>query len=169
MKNIFLIGFMGCGKSTVAAALKRNHNLTCLEMDETIVRQAGMSIPDIFDQYGEEYFRSMETELLRSLSGTEGQVVSCGGGVAMREENVALMRQAGIIVLLTASAETILARTARDTNRPLLRGRRSIEGITELMEQRRRRYEAAADITVSTDRKAPQQIAAEILEAMQEA
>lgn len=163
MKNIFLIGFMGCGKSTAAAALSREYRLKQIEMDEAIVKKAGMSIPEIFDRCGEAHFRSMETELLRSLAGTDNQVISCGGGVAMREENVRLMRECGTIILLTASAETILKRTAGDTNRPLLRGRRSIEGITELMEQRRPRYEDAADITVSTDGKLPEQIADEII------
>ena len=163
MNNLFLIGFMGCGKSTVASALCRRYHLKQFEMDSEIVRQAGMPISQIFSRYGEEYFRTLETDLLRQLSGTGDLVVSCGGGAAMKEENVRLMRNSGRIILLTARPETILARTAHDHNRPLLEGRRTVADITELMEQRRPRYEAAADITVSTDGKRPDEIADEII------
>ena len=166
MKNIFLIGFMGCGKSTVAAVLKRDYQLSCMETDEEIVRQAGMSIPEIFDRFGEERFRAMETAVLRGLTGAKGQVISCGGGAAMREENVRLMKQAGTVVLLTARADTVLARTAGDKNRPLLRGRRTTAGVEELMRQRRPHYEAAADLVIATDGKQPEQIAAEIIAAV---
>ena len=166
MKNIFLIGFMGCGKSTVAAVLERDYHLFRLEMDEVIVRQAGLSIPEIFDHFGEAGFRAMETDLLRSLTGTSGQVISCGGGAAMREENVRLMKENGVLVLLTASADTILARTAGDENRPLLRGRRTTAGIEELMRQRQPHYEAAADFILTTDHNQPEEIAAELIAAV---
>ena len=96
MKNIFLIGFMGSGKSTVASCLAHNYNLNIVEMDQMIVEQEGMSIPDIFAQKGEAYFRDAETELLIAIGKEQNKVVSCGGGVVLRERNIAEMKKSGI-------------------------------------------------------------------------
>lgn len=166
MKNLFLIGFMGCGKSTIADSLEKKWHFNRIEMDDELIRQAGMSIPQIFEKYGEAHFRQMETDFLRSLAAGENQVISCGGGVAMRPENVELMRQGGTTVLLTATPETIYARIGQDENRPMLKGRHSVSGIAELMEIRRPHYEAAADLVISTDDKNADQICEEILAAL---
>ena len=91
-------------------------------MDEEIEKREGMSIPAIFSEHGEAYFRQLETDLLKETSALGGFLVSCGGGAAMREENVREMKKSGIIVLLTALPETILERVADDENRPLLKG-----------------------------------------------
>lgn len=87
-KNLVLIGFMGCGKSSVAAALGRHCQMEVVEMDQMIAGQQGLSIPEIFERYGEEYFRDLETALLRSLQGRNGCVVSCGGGVPLRRKTL---------------------------------------------------------------------------------
>mgnify|MGYP002795663851 FL=1 len=163
-ESLFLIGFMGAGKSAVSACLHEVYGMRLLEMDQEIERREGMSIPEIFEKKGEEYFRGLETGLLRELKGDSGTVVSCGGGAAMREENVKLMKEAGKIILLRARPETILKRVAGSDDRPLLRGRRTVEGIRDLMEGRRPRYEAAADLTVDTDEKTVDEICREILE-----
>ena len=123
-----------------------------------------MPISQIFAERGEMCFRNMETELLRQLAGRKGMVVSCGGGAAMREENVQLMKKSGRVVLLTASPETILERVSRSSHRPLLEGKKNVRDIAALMEQRRPAYEAAADLEVSTDGKTPDEICSEILE-----
>ena len=123
-----------------------------------------MPISQIFAERGEVCFRNMETELLRQLAGRKGMVVSCGGGAAMREENVQLMKKSGRVVLLTASPETILERVSRSSHRPLLEGKKNVRDIAALMEQRRPAYEAAADLEVSTDGKTPDEICSEILE-----
>ncbi len=112
-----------------------------------------MSIPDIFATYGEEYFRNLETELLRELRAENGCVISCGGGVALREENVAEMKKNGRVVLLTASPETIYERVKDSNDRPLLNGNKNVEFIADLMEKRREKYEAAADVVIRTDHK----------------
>ena len=151
MNNIYLIGFMGSGKSAVAAHLMREYGIPRVEMDREIEAESGMPIPEIFEKEGEEAFREKETELLRKITAREGVVVSCGGGVPMRAENVELMRASGRIVLLTAEPETILERVKRSENRPVLKGRKTVEGIRELMEKRRGAYEAAADVVLSTD------------------
>jgi len=161
--NLFLIGFMGSGKSTIAAELSRMLHRPVLEMDEEIEKREGMSIPAIFSEHGEAYFRQLETE----TSALGGFLVSCGGGAAMREENVREMKKSGIIVLLTALPETILERVADDENRPLLKGRKNTADIEALIEKRRPAYEAAANYQVATDQKTSAEIAEEILEILE--
>ena len=161
--NIFLIGFMGVGKSTVSDYLSKILASPQVEMDQVIVNKEHMSINKIFEEYGEEYFRNCETNLLIELQKKNNQIVSCGGGVAMREINVREMNTTGRVVLLTASPETILERVKDSDERPLLRGRKNTEYISELMEIRRPKYRAAADIIVDTDHKNVEEIAEEIV------
>lgn len=164
MKNIFLIGFMGSGKSTVASCLAHNYNLNIVEMDQMIVEQEGMSIPDIFAQKGEAYFRDAETELLIAIGKEQNKVVSCGGGVVLRERNIAEMKKSGCIVLLTATPETILERVKQDDNRPLLHGKKDVASIRDMIDSRRPKYEAAADFSISTDGKEIEEICKEMIE-----
>ena len=161
--NIFLIGFMGVGKSTVSDYLSKILASPQVEMDQVIVNKEHMSINKIFEEYGEEYFRNCETNLLIELQKKNNQIVSCGGGVARREINVREMKKNGRVVLLTASPETILERVKDSDERPLLRGRKNTEYISELMEIRRPKYRAAADIIVDTDHKNVEEIAEEIV------
>ena len=116
----------------------------------------------------EEYFRDQETNLLKELQEESNLVISCGGGAALRACNVAEMKKNGRVVLLTASPEVILDRVKDSDDRPVLKGRKSIEGITELMEQRRERYEAAADIVIQTDHKSVQEICEELIQRLSE-
>ena len=162
---IFLIGFMGTGKSSVGRALKKMRDLPLIEMDENIEKAEGMPISRIFETRGQEAFRDMETEFLAGLCGREGGFVSCGGGAVLRERNRVLMRGLGTIVLLTASPETIYERLKGGIeNRPNIRGRYSVEGISELMETRRAAYTEAAGRIVATDGLQPAEIAGKILE-----
>ena len=157
-KNIFLIGFMGAGKSTIARAIKQKLGYPVVEMDERIVKEQGMPISKIFETYGELYFRELETKLIQSLNQQEPTIVSCGGGVAMRQENVDCMRDGGSVVFLTATPQTIYERVKNSTDRPLLNGHMNVAYISELMEVRRPKYEAAADILVATDGKTKEEI-----------
>lgn len=161
--NILLIGFMGCGKSTVSSYLYKMLSMDSVEMDAVIQERMGMTINEIFENYGEEYFRNLETNLLIELSRKNQQVISCGGGAALREINVKHMRNNGRVVLLTAKPETILERVKDNDDRPLLRGNKNVEFIGNLMEQRRAKYEAAADIVVSTDHKTVLEICQEMI------
>ncbi len=164
--NILLIGFMGTGKSTVSTYLSTILASPQVEMDEVIVKKEGMTINKIFEEYGETYFRNCETNLLielQKLQKRNNQIVSCGGGVALRDENVKEMKKNGRVVLLTASPEVILERVKDNDDRPLLRGNKNIEFISKMMEERRPKYEAAADIVVNTDRKTIEEIAEEIV------
>ena len=127
-----------------------------------------MSIPDIFAAHGEEYFRDLETRLLVELQSQKNTVISCGGGVALRERNVAEMKKNGCVVLLTASPKTVYERVKDSDDRPVLSGRKNIKGISELMEQRREKYEAAADIVINTDNKTVIQVCEELVNRLRE-
>ena len=168
MQNIFLIGFMGAGKSTIARWLHRQKGMRLIEMDEMIARQEKMSISRIFEIKGEEYFRKLETELLESLGEQENTVVSCGGGAAMRQCNVDAMRKSGKIVYLSASPQTIYGRVKNNHDRPLLEGNMNVGYIAKLMEQRLPKYQAAADLTVETDGRRAEDICGEILRRCEE-
>ena len=143
--NIVLIGFMGAGKTTISDYLS-----TMFDMD--IV----------------EYFRDLETNLLIEMQSHKNAVISCGGGAALRERNVAEMKKNGRVVLLTATPETIYERVKDSNDRPVLNGRKNVKGISELMEQRREKYEAAADIVINTDDKTVLQICEELVQRLQE-
>ncbi len=166
-EHIFLIGFMGCGKSTCARYLCRMTGAAQMEMDQAIVAEQGMAITKIFAEHGEAYFRDLETDLIRSMKERESMVVSCGGGAVLREENVVLMKEYGMVVLLTATPETIFDRVKHSTDRPVLNGNMNVEYIAELMEKRREKYEAAADIVISTEMKNVREICEEILEKIE--
>lgn len=163
MHNIFLIGFMGVGKSTIAKLLAKRLGANLIEMDETIEAESGMSINQIFEEYGESHFRDLETALVKRVSQEGGAVVSCGGGAVLRLENVELMKKSGKIIFLSATPETIYDRVKNSTNRPLLNGNMNVEYIRGLMERRREVYENAADVVICTDGKWKSQIVEEIL------
>ena len=163
MTNVFLIGFMGSGKSTIASYLTENCGMEMIDMDQLIVEREGMAIPNIFAQKGELYFRDVETSLLIELQGEQNKVVSCGGGVVLRDENVQAMKKSGQVVLLNAKPETILERVKNDDNRPLLQGNKNVQFIRDMMEKRQPKYEAVADFIVHTDGKSADEICKEII------
>ena len=163
-ENLFLIGFMGCGKSTLAKMLAKETGNTLIEMDETIEAEAGITINEIFSQYGEGHFRDLETQLLRRIGEEGGAVVSCGGGAVLREENVAIMRANGKIVYLSATPETIYKRIHNQTNRPLLNGNMNVEYIGQLMSKRLPIYEQASDITIYVDEKSKENCLQELID-----
>lgn len=167
-KNIFLIGFMGAGKSTVASQLRRELHMELIEMDQMIVEQQGMSINAIFERFGEEHFRDLETELIRHLGQGAPAVISCGGGTVMRQENVICMKENGRIILLTAEPETIYQRVKNGKDRPILNGNMNVEFIRELMNKREARYQEVADITVATDGRTVNEICSEIRQKLAE-
>lgn len=166
--NIVLIGFMGAGKSTIARTLSEKYGLEVVEMDQLISEREKMSIPEIFETHGEEYFRNLETELLIELQDRKNVVVSCGGGVPMRECNVAEMKKNGRVVLLSASAEVILERVKDSHDRPVIEGNKTVAYIRSLMEKRREKYMAAADFIVNTDKKSAEEICRQLVEKLEE-
>ena len=165
-ENIFLIGFMGAGKSTIAKALCKELQMQLVEMDARIVEEQGMSINDIFAQYGEDHFRDIESQLILTLGEEGNTIVSCGGGVVVRSQNIEFMKKSGKVVFLSATPETIYERVKNSADRPILNGHMNVEYIAELMEKRRALYEAAADIKIETDGKSRSVICKEIMERL---
>lgn len=161
--NIYLIGFMGVGKSTIGRLLAKEQQGRLMEMDETIEAEQKITINEIFAKYGEVHFRDLESELVERISKQENVIVSCGGGAVLRQENVANMKKSGTIVFLSATPETIYQRVRYSTNRPLLNGNMNVEYIAGLMEKRRDIYESAADVTIVTDGKKLAEIVREVL------
>ena len=162
-KNILLIGFMGAGKSTVSAKLSELLAMEIMEMDAYIQEKEGMSIKEIFAVNGEEYFRNCESNTLIELREKKHMVVSCGGGVSLREKNVELMKNSG---WLTATPEAIYERVKDSTERPLLNGNMNVPFIQNLMESRREKYERAADIVIDTTGKEIEEICEELLQKL---
>lgn len=162
--NIFLIGFMGAGKSTIARTLQSKLDMPLIEMDERIVEEQGCSINEIFDRKGEAGFRDIESDLVKRIANERDSIVSCGGGAVIRPENVEYMKKSGKIVFLTATPETIYERVKNGKDRPLLNGNMNVEYISSLMDKRRDIYNAASDEKIATDNKSKDEIAQEIIE-----
>lgn len=162
--NIILIGFMGSGKSTVARKLSKKTGIPVREMDDMIAEQEQMTITEIFEKYGEPYFRDLETRQTRIVSETDGVIVSCGGGTVMRQENVDYLRKNGTIILLQANPDTVYERVKRGGDkRPLLNRHMSRGYISWLMKQRDEAYRAAADVIIETDGMNSERVAEEII------
>lgn len=168
MKNVVLIGFMGTGKSSIGRLLAPRLGCSFHDLDKKIEERAGISIPEMFAQYGEPYFRAREKEAVREAAGRSNLVIATGGGAVKDAENVALLRRNGVLVALTADIDTILMRTASRGVRPVLdqedAGDRRA-AVERLLAERQHLY-ADADITVDTSGKAPLAIAEHIIHAI---
>ncbi len=162
-QNIFLVGFMGSGKTAVSKLLNKRYGFEIIDMDDEIEKREKRTIPHIFEEEGESYFRALETALLKELEYKKNLVVSCGGGAVLIGENVESMQKSGCVVYLTATPETVYERVKHCNNRPLLKGKNNQEFIAELMGKRREYYEGAADITIHTDQKSIMQICEELM------
>lgn len=163
--NIILIGYMGCGKSSVGVRLSKKQKVPFLDTDQWIEKKQGTAISEIFARKGEEAFRDMETECLKTLLGeTKGSVISVGGGLPVREVNRELLKQLGHVIYLKANPETIYERIKGDTTRPLLQTSDPQGKIVEMLTSREDKYMAAAKSIVEVDGKTYMEIIQEILE-----
>ena len=152
MKNLVLIGFMGTGKSTLGKAAASFFQTEFVDMDLYIEAKEGRSIPDIFAENGEAFFRDCERKAVKELAKREGIVIATGGGTVKNPDNVKDLRQNGVIVLLKADVDTILARTEKRGERPVLDGKDKGDrrkAIEQLLEERKCFY-AGADIEIDT-------------------
>ena len=163
MKNIVLTGFMGTGKTTVGRALAKKLQMRLVDIDEEIEKSQKISINDIFSRHGEPHFREIETAMIQELSRDKNIIISTGGGAVLRDENMEALKENGIIFCLNATAETILERTGRNQDRPLLKVENPKEKINELLAYRRPFYERAG-IMIETDGKTPLEVMQEIVE-----
>lgn len=164
MKNIILIGFMGSGKSTVGKFIANNNNMKQIDTDWYIESKQNRKISEIFETYGEEAFRQMETDCIKELlkNSDNKYIVSVGGGLPMKEENRGLLHKLGTIVYLKAEISTLEKRLSGDRKRPLLKGGKLHDKIAALMDKRESVYEELADIIVQTDNKSFEDIENEI-------
>lgn len=170
MKNIVLIGFMGCGKTSVGTRMSYRLRLPMIDTDKEIERKSRSTVSAIFESLGEDAFREMETECLKQLlEKSEDRIISVGGGLPLRSENRELMKKLGTVVFLRVTAETVCERLAGDTTRPLLQGEHPREKVALLLAQRTAVYEAAADIIVDADGKEFDTIIEEIMMKVEEA
>lgn len=161
--NIFLIGFMGTGKSSVSNELSAITGMCEKDMDSLIEEQENIPISEIFEQFGEEYFRSKESQLLNNLVQYDHQIISCGGGVVLKEQNIRCMKTNGYVICLSASPQTIFERVKYCEKRPILNGNMNVQYIEQLMQKRMDYYLNAADIIIQTDGKSISQIGKEIV------
>lgn len=163
MKNIVLTGFMGTGKTAVGRELSRLLNMRLVDVDSEIEKSAKMKITEIFSNFGETYFRDIETEVIKKLAAAQNSVISTGGGAVLREENMEALRQTGLIFCLFADPETIIARTAGSNDRPLLNVEDPLARVRELLNLRMPFYERAG-ILIDTKGKTPLEVARELAE-----
>lgn len=167
MRHVILIGFMGCGKSTVGIRLSYRLRRVVEDTDKRIEREQKKTISEIFAESGEPFFRDLETDLLKRMEEEKGfKIISTGGGLPLREENRELLRSLGKVFYLRAKPETIYNRLKHDTTRPLLQGEDPLGKIRNLMAQRSAIYESAADVVVDVDDKRIEKIIEEIVEAL---
>lgn len=166
-KNIVLIGFMGCGKSTVGRSLHQRLGYELTDMDHQIEQAMGKKISEIFKEEGEKAFRDFETlQLVEIAKDTDRRhIVSTGGGVIVRKDNRALLRQLGYVVWLDAPFETILERTSRNQDRPLLNQGNAAAKVASLLTEREPWYRDTAHLKVDTAGLDSDEIATGILES----
>ncbi len=154
---------MGTGKSAVGKMLARQLNRPFVDLDRQIEKEAGRTVQQIFEQDGESAFRKLEGKVVREAARLKSQVIATGGGVMCNEENVQALKAGGVLVCLTASADTILERTLGSPgSRPLLAGGDPKERIGELLKLRAPYY-ARADVTIDTTHRTLQEVSEEIL------
>jgi len=151
-KNIILIGYMGCGKSTVGRKAARAVEYTFLDTDELIETEEGMPISKLFEEKGEPYFRGKETEIIcRLLEEPKGKIIATGGGLPMKVGNAELLKKLGTVIYLKVETETLVKRLSGDKSRPLLQDGDLKEKIDTMLAIRGPVYEACADVILQTD------------------
>lgn len=164
MNNIYLIGMMGCGKSTCAGLLGQRLGRMVLDTDTEIEKQAAMTVSELFAGYGEAYFRDLETGLCRELAQRTALIVACGGGLPLRRENRELLRRSGTVIFLNRDPARIYD-GADMSCRPL--GQQGKAAFLERFAQREPVYRAAADLIIG-DYSTPEETVAEILKQLEE-
>lgn len=167
-ENIFLIGPMGVGKSTIGRQLANLLNKDFMDTDHEIEKRTGVDIPTIFDIEGEEGFRKREAAVLDEMTSGSNLVLATGGGAILLEDNRRALRR-GFVVYLSASLETLIERTRRDKSRPLLQNTDRQKKIKELMMERDPIYRQESDIIVETDGRSAKAVAKEIVDQLKAA
>lgn len=165
MKNVVLIGFMGTGKTSTGKVLAAKLGAAFIDMDQKIEEEAKMTIPEMFNKYGEAYFREKEHELACRLAARQNAVISTGGGTVKNKANIEALHKSGVVVCLSANVDTILTRTSSRGTRPVLDkaddGDRR-QAIEKLLNERKALYKQA-DFMVDTSELSPLLVVDEII------
>jgi shikimate kinase len=169
LRNVFLIGPMGAGKSTIGRLLARELKYPFKDSDREIEARTGADIPWIFDVEGEEGFRQREEAMIAELTAENGIVLATGGGVVMRPANRKALAEGGLVVYLRTSVEQQLQRTAKDRQRPLLQNADPEKVLRELMAKRDPLYREIADLIIDTDQRGPKVVVNAIVSRLQDA
>lgn len=164
--NIFLVGPMGAGKTTIGKQLAAAKNLDFYDSDHEIEARTGVTIPHIFDVEGEEGFRHREEDIIDELSQKQNIVLATGGGAVIREINRQHLKSRGTVIYLHADIEQLLERTSRDKNRPLLQTENPRQKLEELMAAREPLYRDIADIIINTEQQAVGNVVNHILQKL---
>lgn len=165
-RNIFLIGPMGAGKSTIGRQLAQMLNMDFVDSDSVIEERAGADIDWIFDVEGEEGFRKREERILSELTQGQGIVLSTGGGSIISKDNRNVLSARGIVVYLETTVDKQFERTQRDKKRPLLQVEDPRQALEALAKERNPLYEEIADITLRTDEQSAKVVASQIIDLM---
>lgn len=166
--NVFLIGPMGVGKSTIGRHLAGLLHKTFLDSDHEIEARTGVSIPVIFEIEGEAGFRKRESAMIEELTAKRDVVLATGGGAVLAAANRMALRDRGVVIYLSAPIETLFERTRRDKNRPLLQTADPRQRLTEMLAQRDPLYRSTAHLIVSTEQRLPAQVARDIEQRVQD-
>ena len=161
-KNIVLVGLSGSGKTTLGNILSDLSGYSLIDTDAIIVKLQNRSINNIFATNGEEYFRQLETLVSKEVSQYASQIISTGGGIVLKEENLKNLKQNGLVFYLKTSINSLIKRLEGDTTRPLLQTDDVKKKLENMLEAREKLYEKA-DFTIETDNLSPEETAKEIL------
>tara|TARA_R110002096_G_scaffold196966_2_gene380009 strand:- start:428 stop:943 length:516 start_codon:yes stop_codon:yes gene_type:complete len=165
-KNIYLVGPMAAGKSTIGKLLAQKLSKPFYDTDAELIKSTGVEVALIFELEGEQGFRKRESEKLGELAQLDGAVIATGGGIVLKEGNRELLSRTGRVVYLKCSVEQQLKRTRFDTKRPLLQTENPRAKLEELMALRAPLYEEVADITMSTDKNNSKRIINKLLDKL---
>jgi shikimate kinase len=164
-RTIVLMGFMGSGKSEVGRRLAQRLGRACVDTDQLVEERAGKKVAAIFAEDGEVAFRTLEREAVADAAARGSTVLAVGGGAVLDLENVQRLRDAGVLVYLTARPDVVLRRIGNPSTRPLLKDDPHA-AVTRLLAERERFYAAAADVTVDTSDRTVDEVVAEIQQAL---
>lgn len=162
--NIVLIGMRGAGKTTVAKLLSKKLKKPYIEMDDLVMQKAGMSTANIVKSHGWEYFRGIESKVARELTKQNDVIISCGGGIVTRAENIKALKKNGKLFWLQANIDTLVKRIGNDQNRPSLTDKPPKEDMEETLAKRYQLYKKAADQIIDTEKLTAKQVADRIIE-----
>jgi len=162
LNNIFIVGLMGSGKTSIGKLLAKRTGRLFIDTDNEIIKELGMTITEIFNKFGKNYFRDLEHKILSKVKSIENHVISTGGGVILKLENIKIMKNSGTIIFLDIDVETQLSRVRNKKNRPLLDSNNMVESLVNIKKERDYIYKNISDYIISISEKNKSEIVGEI-------